>query len=324
MDYSQLKNALSNGPLISGTSESDGLHLRELVWIECLKALIENTKDDQTEAKRSGSTAHSDRIIAKNVQTACKYATQFMNARTFFDNCIAAPFAINTLDDDPDPASTPGYPGTVPLNEYGYDTPFFSWEFDYALDRYKVTVFVDQSIFPVEYGCGWEYSEIQLRINPSCAGPTVQTSYFQLQSNADEPDVPNAYAFTNPPNEDISKGMDQYLSYPTQADLDADTNGTIRCPNGTGISTVDGFSFFINTYDYNQEDWSNRTAVIQDTGIVPPIPIPSSGGLIPGCTYNIYLRYKCGNIEGVPTGSYVFTPYNITIPASPPYPPIPI
>ena len=82
MDYSQLKNALSNGPLISGTSESDGLHLRELVWIECLKALIENTKDDQTETKRSGSTAHSDRIIAKNVQTACKYATQFMNART--------------------------------------------------------------------------------------------------------------------------------------------------------------------------------------------------------------------------------------------------
>jgi len=190
MDYSQLKAALNKGPLVSGTNEPDGMYLRELVWIECLKALIINTENTQTEEDRSGVSPHTDRVIASNVTTACKYAGQFMNQRNFFDTCYAAPLQRNFPSGAADIMAIAGYPLTVPLDYYGYDTPLFDWDFDWITNRFKVTINLNLETFGLEYGCGWDYCQIKLYIEEDFGLGTIFTlQYNPLVDSAEDSKV---------------------------------------------------------------------------------------------------------------------------------------
>jgi len=321
MDYSQLKAALNKGPLVSGTNEPDGMYLRELVWIECLKALIINTENTQTEEDRSGVSPHTDRVIASNVTTACKYAGQFMNQRNFFDTCYAAPLQRNFPSGAADIMAIAGYPLTVPLDYYGYDTPLFDWDFDWITNRFKVTINLNLETFGLEYGCGWDYCQIKLYIEEDFGLGTIFTlQYNPLVDSAEDSKVDTGTLYPwcdGCAGLEISSGT--FIYYPTQVDLDNNTNGIVSAANGVGISTEQGLSWRVFPWNYNYDLWTANNQILDDTGVINTIA--STGGLKPNKTYKIKVGYKCGNTDGVCTGPETFsTEYTVTTPFATPYP----
>lgn len=321
MDYSQLKDALDKGPLISGTSELNGLYLRELVWIECLKALIQNTKNDQTD--RDGITPELDRIISRNVNTACKYATQFMNQRSFFDTCYAPPFLINSQPAEY--TSLSPYPFVCPIRGYGDGTPLFEWEWDYILNRYSVTMYIDLEVFGLEYGCGWDYCETKLYIEEIPLATTISLTRNLILASGSDSVLninPTTYPYIDQSYEDINMATKWFTYWATNQDSIDQTNGITQCPNDVGINTPDGMQWNINPHYFNNEDYNDNSNTLSTTGVINTIPC--SGGLKANREYEFKVGFRCKNNSGVCTGGQTFSPtINLTTPISPPYPPVP-
>lgn len=312
MDYSELKDALSLSP--QNYNPNDGLTVREFVMVEALKALIQanNAKD---------LDPNTDIQIKRNINTACKYAGAFMNARYFFNNCYAPGFLLNEPEGwEETVASYPAYPTDAPFSDYGLGTPLFNWEYDYVLSKWSLTVKVDQSFFPLEYGCGWEYCETKLYVAPGVIfGPgTYSLDYFPTSETATNPALDlSVYTFTNPVTEELTRADHTFIDYPSQADLDAVTNGTMTAVNGVGLASPDGFTWDAFPHNYNMDLYNISYDALVATGVIPP-PIPSNGGFLPFTPYVMRFGYKCDC-----SGAEVFGPtYAFASPPVPPYPPL--
>jgi len=312
MDYSDLKDALSQNP--KNYNPNDGLTVREFVMVETLKALIQANSGRDLDP-------NTDIQIKRNINTACKYAGAFMNSRYFFNNCYAPGFLSNKPDgwEQKIIDYTPGYPGTAPFVDYGLGTPLFNWGYDYSLAKFSVTVKVDQSFFPLEYGCGWEYCETKLYVSPGVAfGPfTYSLDYFPQSENATDPAIDlSIYSFTEPITGELDRASHIFTDYPTQADLDANTNGTVLPVNGVGLSSPDGFEYDIFPHTYSEDLYNISSAALVATGI--PIPVINQGGFLPLTPYVMRFGFKCDC-----SGAEVFGPtYSFVSPGIPPYPPL--
>jgi|TARA_R100000093_G_C1945641_1_gene74404 hypothetical protein len=284
-DIAELLGSLSSGGIVANTTT--GMTLREHVWIECLKAiLIANPKQNSLDAD---NPEQRQITIRQNIMLACTYATWWFNSKYYFDNCINPGLLIN--GDQQELAEMqetyPGYPinNTIVEEDMGIMTPFFEWGYIDCVDKFAVTVNLDDN---AGYGCGWDFCEIELayREFPGAWQSGVvynKIDIYQPNQSVYMPTWTNIGDATSG-YDDPNMGTGPFTAYPSETDRDNDTNGTIMCPNLRGMSTEDGTSWRLYPWFYSSagcDTWSGGAT------------LGSFGGIDPLSIMQVRVRVKC-------------------------------